>query len=568
MGSVISASEDTPSLPTAASSGIVPGRVVRILSREIKADEAAFSERLFRISGAEEVDTLLTTFREFEPAKQQSTLKAVVVMAIGVLEGAGRVDQTVLWTTVRLADFLLGNCLLPATHVWLDGDSQRLTYLRKPATARSVMDDGRSVNLFLPHLAQGFMAGAKAFGQTYCDFYDFILAQKAFDARHIFGDATCMPTLVDIFNRAVAQNWKPVEMDHAGEAEAGAAEERGGRDEDHHSATHHSATGSTSTIGTIAAGAVLRTLSAKITADTPIRFADRLFADPTRGATVSLDELLGEYNRLDDAGRSEVLKAVVVRAVDFLHGADADRNPQAWWVTARLAGFLLGNRLLPPLHGWLDGVNVDIDDDTPANVSALVHLMAPRTGMLHTAMISLIAGGMPQEEAGGSTIFELTRMFKDVAVSFDGAYREIYTMSRTQYHRDRAGLSTRIMPSILEVFNRAAQMVLAARERESERGRDEDSRSPVRAQARTALMDDTSTTTAAIRPYAHGLLGADDSAAQRVEQDHVVYMPTVSGDSKAPLLTRVEGSVNRDRGEDDTPPKRGFLYWITCGCCC
>lgn len=588
MGSVISAADDSvdaPRLPTAASLGLRPSDTVGMLSRQIEdADAIEFSNGLLQVDSHEDVNALLAKFKGFPPEKQQLTLNAVVIMAMGTLERAHRVDQTVLWTTARLTDFLLGNCFLPATHVWLEGDPMRLAYLRNPAVAQSVMR-GRD-DPFLTHLTKGFMAGAKAFGQTYCNLYDFILAQKVFDAHGIFRNMESMPAVIAIFSRAVADNWCPTEDFSV------AIEEAKRDDED-----RRSATGSTSTIGTIASGAVLRTLSAQRFTEEAVVFVEGLF-----GKEIPLDELLGQYIRLSEPQKSEVLKVAIVQALTFLDGADAGRNPKALWVTARLAAFLLSNRSLPLLHGWLDGVTVDVeDDDVPSNVSALTHLMYPRTGMLHMAMASLVAGEAPSEVAGSSTsIFDLTKFFKNVAAQFDEAYRATDRMSKAQFHMDKARFPSRVMPHFPAILDIAAQMALVAQERASELAREADSRSPARGFARAALLsdglDDDGRGAAAVAA-AH-----DDSALRVVVERpslggrrvdavatpipavlHAVpagKFPGTGSNMKSPLLVdaasinsmgvpAVTGSGKGTGDDDDTPkPKRGLLYYLTFGCCC
>lgn len=549
MGSVISAADDSMEhafrAPRAADSGIRPDTIINLLRRGVKSEDVEFSTRLLQVGSDVAVDDLLKAFRIFEPSKQQSTITAIVVMAIGTLERAAAVDQTVLWTTARLANFLLGNCLLPATHVWLDRDPQRFTYLRNASTAQSVVD-GR-INPFLTTLSERFMAGAKAFGQTYCDSYDFILAQEALDRGHIFGDVKCIPTAVDTFSRAVAKNWAPVVVDLS--EVAGAVEEVAGRDDE----DRHSATGSTSTVGTIATGAVLRTLQSLRFADEAVSFVGRLFADPSASTPVSLDVLLGQYAGLGEAIRSDILKAAIVQALVFLDGADVGRNLQALWVTARLSGFLLGNRLLLPFHGWLDGVNVGIPDDhMPLNVSALVYLVHPTDGMLPTAMHRLATRELPQEEPDSTNISDLSKFFKSIAAEFDGAYREMDNMSKVQFRQDRAGSRTRTRPNVLEILERAVQMALDAQERASEAARDRDDMSPLRVTRVAALEDDGHDARRVVRTRPLDLRGVDG------------LVPNTSSDPTARLLVAAH-SVNTDADEDE--PKRCWLARLCCWCC-
>lgn len=548
MGSLISASDtDEPAIeddmselriPKAASLGLLPDRIIPMLGAKIGRDELQFSNRLLEVVSRVSVNTLLAEFKQLAPEKRQTVRTAIFVMSVRKLERAGRVNQEVLWTTARLVDFWLGDCFLPVTHAWLEGDPQRLKYLRNPAVAQSVID-GRD-NPHLVAFAEGFVQGARAFGQTYCNLYDLILMQDAFDESRIFDGVRGIPPVEVIFSRAIAQHWKPVEMEFE------AAEEMAARDAD-----RHSASGATSTTGTITVGLVLQTLTKRtFSGSGPVtEFADRLFCAPKRG-DFPLADLLGLYARLDGEGQGDVLKAVIVRALAFLDTTDISRQPLSLWITARFAAFLLSNGLLPPLHDWLYDVTVDMADaDASSNVSALQHLMAPRNGILNVAMESFEAGEVVPELAGSSTsIFGLTEFFKKVAAKFDDAYRTCDLMSKTQFFMDEAKFSKRFRPNPLDVLDIAVQM---ARTTDAERI------------ARAEVVKRVSPDKAGGFMANPGGLGRE----HRSDSGERDLVPRVGGDASASLLvTPNSPSVNSGDASDAPPPRPWWKRYICCCC--
>lgn len=356
-GSVFASFDDQD--PAITSARIAPGAVLSTLKRTLSREAVDFSGELLT-KRTKTVDALLREYKDAENHNQEKFLTAVIMGAVENLTSRGS-DK--IWVTARLASFLLGNRLLPATHGWFCDDVEILAYLRKPETASD-----RSPQSFISKLAERFEAGAKAFATTYCNFNEFALMQYSYDSSRIFGDVSqrIMPSTIDIFNEAVASAWQ--EFGYKFFQVYTAPQRRGSE-------------ASTDTAGTFDS-AQFNALAIAMEAD---NFSAGFFS---ASSAYSLPDMLQQYKAANKSTQRIMLKSLVDETARFLDKTDLRSTnftvkKESYLVVARLIGFLLSNRLLPPVHGWLD--ILDLADITMEDhVSRLGYLMHPKTGMIPT----------------------------------------------------------------------------------------------------------------------------------------------------------------------------------------
>ena len=425
---------------------IDPRKVLSTLERTLTREAVDFSEELFT-KGAKTVEGLLTEYKGSDDQKQEKILTAVIVGAVKRLtKGSDKI-----WVTARLANFLLGNRLHPATYGWLDDDVEILTYLRDPET-QSVRD----TSSLIYQLTQKFINGAANFTKTYAFYDQFTLTQHSFDVSEIFGDISqrVLPSAVDIFNEAVVSNWgDPIVMQKEGSAGIKT------NNDDESSITAMSATSTSyssafslhSQNGTILSGQ-----------DILAGFSTALYDYPAskdkKDAKTSMQNALEFYNN-QQSSRQQMLAFAFKDILDCLATNKADLSRFAHWKVARLAYFLLANRLLPPTHQWLCAVSSTSETQEDNNNKRLKYLMGEK-GMLQSAMDRLLLLQLGEPENITESTDRLTRIhslaisFKRGAEGYVDARAGFRDLAKKQRALDASGTfgDTRKMPSALTIF--------------------------------------------------------------------------------------------------------------------
>ena len=351
--------------------------------------------------------------------------------------------------TARLANFLLGNRLLPPTYGWLDDDVEILTYLRDPET-QSVTD----TSSLIYQLTQKFIKGAENFTETYSLYDQFTLTQYSFDTSGIFGDIDqrFLPSAVDIFNEAVISNWgDPIVIQREGSAESKAYDDTSSITASTTSTAHSSAFSLQSQNGVI--------LSAETS---PANFSTALYDYPAskekEAAKQSMKNALDFYKN-HQSSRQQMLASAFKGILDCLITNRADVSRLAHWKVARLAYFLLANRLLPPTHEWLGVVSSTSETQEDNNNKRLKYLMG-ENGMLQSAMDRLLKLQLdepePITESTGSLtcIRSLATSFKRGAEGYMDARAAFRLLAKTQRALDTSGIfgDTIQIPSTVTIF--------------------------------------------------------------------------------------------------------------------
>lgn len=422
---------------------IDPRKVLSTLERTLTREAVDFSEELFT-KRAKTVEGLLTEYKGRDDQKQEKILTAVIVGAVKRLtKGSDKI-----WVTARLANFLLGNRLHPATYGWLDDDVEILAYLRNPAT-QSVTDKSSLIY----QLTQKFINGAANFTKTYAFYDQFTLIQHSFDASEVFGDISqrVLPSAVDIFNEAVISNWgDPIVIQKEGSAGIKTSDET----------SSITAVSTTSTSYSSAFSFQSQNVVILPGPTSPANFSTALYDYPAskdkKDAKTSMQNALDFY-KTQQCSRQQMLAFAFKDILDCLATNMADVSRLAHWKVARLAYFLLANRLLPPTHQWLCAVSSTTDGELENNNTRLKYLMG-ENGMLQSAMDHLLQSelSVPENitESSLTRIHSLAIKFKRGAEGYMEARAGFRYLAKKQRDLDTSGTfgDTRQMPSVLTIF--------------------------------------------------------------------------------------------------------------------
>lgn len=424
---------------------IDPRKVLSTLERTLTCEAVDFSEELFT-KGTKTVEDLLTEYNGRDDQKQEKILTAVIVGAVKRLtKGSDKI-----WVTARLANFLLGNRLHPATYGWLDDDVEILTCLRDPET-QSVTD----ISSLIYQLTQKFINGAANFTKTYAFYDQFTLTQYSFDTSGIFGniDQRFLPRAVDIFNEAVISNWgDPIVIQREGSAESNANDDTS------------SITGVSITSTSYSSAFSFQSQNVVILPGqtSPANFSTALYDYPVskrkEDAKQSMENALAFYKN-EQSSRQQMIAFAFKDILDCLATNSADVSRLAHWKVARLAYFLLANRLLPPTHQWLGVVSSTSETQEDNNNKRLKYLMG-ENGMLQSAMDRLLKLQLAEPETITSSTGSLTCIrslatsFKRGAEGYMDARAAFRLLAKTQRALDTSRIfgDTIQIPSTVTIF--------------------------------------------------------------------------------------------------------------------